>query len=151
MYFCWVKLKVILLFSGLVPLFVSEAALNLQNLPIKTCRMGERNMWYLQKCIEWQHYDVFHGSYFKYERKFNIICNYYFHFLYPRLSTFHQQYCFMQSTLLSVISSRWQTKRSLTFTTRKIVSVRGSDFKSFSVLFDCTFVIARQVECLDVG
>ena len=71
-----------------------------------------------------------------------IVCNYYFHFLYPRLSTFHQQHCFVQSTLLSVISSRWQTKRSLTFNTKKHFSVHGSDFKSFPVLFDCMFVIA---------
>ena len=79
---------------------------------------------------------------FKFKRKFNIVCNYYFHFLYPRLSTFHQQHCFVQSTLLSVISSRWQTKRSLTFNTKKHFSVHGSDFKSFPVLFDCMFVIA---------
>ena len=79
---------------------------------------------------------------FKFKRKFNIVCNYYFHFLYPRLSTFHQQHCFVQSTLLSVISSRWQTKRSLTFNTKKHFSVHGSDFKSFPVVFDCMFVIA---------
>ena len=96
----------------------------------------------MQKCIEWQHCDVFHGRHFKFKRKFNIVCNYYFHFLYPRLSTFHQQHCFVQSTLLSVISSRWQTKRSLTFNTKKHFSVHGSDFKSFPVLFDCMFVIA---------
>ena len=101
-----------------------------------------KGIWYLQKCIEWQHCDVFHGRHFKFKRKFNIVCNYYFHFLYPRLSTFHQQHCFVQSTLLSVISSRWQTKRSLTFNTKKHFSVHGSDFKSFPVLFDCMFVIA---------
>ena len=48
----------------------------------------------------------------------------------------------MLSTLLSVISSRWQTKRSLTFNTKKHFSVHGSDLKSFPVLFDCMFVIA---------
>ena len=53
-----------------------------------------------------------------------------------------QQHCFVQPTLLSVISKRWQTKRSLTFNTKKHFSIRGSDFKSFPVLFDCMFVIA---------
>ena len=42
--FAWVKLKLILLFNGLVALSVSEVELNLQNLPIQTCRLGERNM-----------------------------------------------------------------------------------------------------------
>ena len=101
-------------------------------------------MWVKGICDIWK--NVLNGNivcrHFKFKRKFNIVCNYYFHFLYHRLSTFHQQHCFVQSTLLSVISSRWQTKRSLTFNTKKHFSVHGSDFKSFPVLFDCMFVIA---------
>ena len=42
----------------------------------------------------------------------------------------------------NIVLCRWQTKRSLTFNTKKHFSVHGSDFKSFPVVFDCMFVIA---------